>query len=42
MNIEYAIIFKRFMKGLIKKGLYDIDYKFSTENPKIYKKELLR
>ncbi|CAK89010.1 unnamed protein product (macronuclear) [Paramecium tetraurelia] len=42
MNVEYAMIFKRFMKGLIKKGLYDQDYKFSTENPKIHKKELLK
>lgn len=30
------------MKGLIKKGWYDKDYKFSTENPKIHKKELIR
>lgn len=38
MNLEYARIFKRFIKALVSKGILNKDYKLLTEDPKIHKK----
>lgn len=36
------MIFKRFMKGLIMKGLLEKDYKMATHTPKIKRKKILK
>lgn len=35
MNIQYAIIFKRFIKSLIEQGLMKKNYKMAIKAPKI-------
>ena len=42
MNLEYARIFKRFIKTLISKRIINKEYKLLTEAPKIHKKLIIK